>query len=140
MRRFSGRSTLGRMKTKQPRKSETKRVARSRAEWRAEVRSWQRSGQPAEQYASEHDLSKGTLLWWSCQLRKEQGVRPAGRRRSAKAKAAFLPVKVREAPVEPDEGSLEVVLANGRRVRICGRFDAERVGQLLAVVEGGAAC
>ena len=106
------------------------------------MRSWRRSGQSAEQYAAEHDLSKGTLLWWSCRLGKEQGSSPARRRAPTRTKAdsAFLAVKVRQTPVEPDEGSLEVVLANGRRVRICGRFDAERVGQLLAVVEGGAAC
>ena len=140
MRGFSARSTLARMKTKQSGKSETKRVPRSRAAWRDEVQSWRRSGQSAEEYAAEHDLSKGTLLWWSCRLRKEQGARPAGRRAPAKPKHAFLAVKVRKTAVEPDEGTLEVVLANGRRIRIGGHFDAERVGQLLAVVEGGAAC
>jgi hypothetical protein len=37
-------------------------------------------------------------------------------------------------------GEIEVVLLNGRRVRISGNFEGEAVARLLAIVEGGAAC
>jgi hypothetical protein len=37
-------------------------------------------------------------------------------------------------------GGFEVVLTNGRRVRVAGHFRPDSLAQLLAVVEGGAAC
>jgi hypothetical protein len=37
-------------------------------------------------------------------------------------------------------GEIEVVLLNGRRVRISGSFEGEVVARLLAIVEGGVAC
>ena len=57
--------------------------------------------------------------------------------RKRKSAPAFLAVRVRETPTRLVEGSLEVVLANGRCVRINGDFTVERVSRLLAAAEGG---
>jgi hypothetical protein len=38
------------------------------------------------------------------------------------------------------EGGFEVVLTNGRRVRVAGNFRPQVLAQLIAVVEGGAVC
>lgn len=61
--------------------------------------------------------------------------------------SVFLPVRVsgtrasREVPPEMSiEGGFEVVLTNGRRVRIAGNFRPQVLAQLIAVVEGGAVC
>jgi hypothetical protein len=51
---------------------------------------------------------------------------------------AFLAVRVKESPARPVAGHFEVVLANGRCVRICGEFDVDSVNRMLAAVEGGA--
>jgi|GEM_PF-6453751 len=37
-------------------------------------------------------------------------------------------------------GEIEVVLLNGRRIRISGNFEGGAVARLLAIVEGGVAC
>ena len=111
-----------------------KRQARSRAQWLSEVRQWRRSGQSGADYAKAHDLDQGTLAWWASRLRGEVAAEPARKRKSA---PAFLAVRVRETPTRLVEGSLEVVLANGRCVRINGDFNVERVSRLLAAAEGG---
>ena len=110
-----------------------RRPRRSRVEWLADVRQWRQSGHSAAEYAQEHDLDAGTLASWASRLKKEVGVRRACR---SKLEPAFLAVQVRQSRV-PLEGAFEVVLANGRCVRVSGDFDAERVSRLLAAVEGG---
>jgi hypothetical protein len=111
-----------------------KRPSRPRSEWVSEVRRWRQSGQSGPEYAQAHDLDAGTLAWWASRLRTEIAARP---RRKSKSEPAFLAVRVRQSPVRPTEGTFEVVLANGRCVRVSGDFDAERVSRLLAAVEGG---
>jgi len=100
------------------------------------VQQWRQSGQSAAEYAQAHDLDAGTLAAWASRLKKEIGG--DGVRRS-KPKPAFLAVQLRQfrAPAVAVEGTFEVVLANGRCVRVSGEFDAERVSRLLAAVEGG---
>jgi hypothetical protein len=112
-----------------------KRAARSRAQWLAEVRRWRQSGQSGPEYAQARDLDAGTLAWWASRLRSEVTLRPE---RKSKSEPAFLAVRVRQSPVRPTDGTFEVVLANGRCVRVSGDFDAERVSRLLAAAEGGA--
>lgn len=110
-----------------------KRPSRSRPEWLSEVQQWRQSGQSASEYARAHDLDAGTLAWWASRFKKEAGI-PRVRRN--KPKPAFLAVQVRQSRA-PLEGTFEVVLANGRCVRVSGDFDVERVSRLLAAAEGG---
>ena len=50
----------------------------------------------------------------------------------------FHPVRLREAePLDPKAGPMEVVLVNGRRVRVPQGFVAEDLARVLEVVEGG---
>lgn len=97
------------------------------------MQQWRQSGQSAAQYAQAHDLDAGTLASWASRLKKEVGVRV----RRSKPEAAFLAVHVRQSQALAVEGTFEVVLANGRCVRVSGEFDAERVSRLLAAAEGG---
>jgi hypothetical protein len=121
------------MEITQSRRRVKKRQARSRAQWLSEVRRWRRSGQSGADYAKAHDLDRGTLAWWASRLRGDVVAEPGRKRSSA---PAFLAVRVRETPASV-EGSLEVMLANGRCVRISGDFDVDRVSRLLAAAEGG---
>lgn len=119
-----------------------KRARRSRAQWIEEVRRWRQSGQAASHYAAEHDLHKGTLAWWGQQLGGE--VVGAGRCET-KPKGQFLPVRIADhaaaATVAPESrAEMELVLLNGRRIRINGEFQADVLAQLLRVAEGGAQC
>lgn len=58
----------------------------------------------------------------------------------------FVPVQVAPAPTAAaaaakarlDRGEVEVVLRNGRRIRVSGTFDSEAVARLLMIAEGAA--
>lgn len=117
-----------------------KRPRRSRAEWLEEVRRWRESGQSAAEYAAEHGLHSGTLGGWASKVRDVVATRPGGGR---PGKSVFVPLRVAQAPTvsaKTGPGEIEVVLLNGRRVRLSGSFEGEVVARLLAIVEGGAAC
>lgn len=117
-----------------------KRPRRSRAEWLEEVRRWRESGQSAAEYAAEHGLHSGTLGGWASKVRGVVAARPGGGR---PRKSVFVPLRVAQAPTmsaETEPGEIEVVLLNGRRVRLSGNFEGGAVARLLAILEGGAAC
>jgi hypothetical protein len=122
-----------------------KRPARSRAAWLDEVKRWRSSGQRAEAYARSHGLHPGTLAFWASRLRHEFDGKST--RRTSGERPAFLPVRVssktnaRKCSLEQaGGGEFEVVLTNGRRVRFSGAYPMGALGQVLAAVEGGAAC
>ena len=120
----------------QPVKKAKRRPRRSRVEWLSDVQQWRQSGQSATEYAQAQDLDAGTLAAWASRLKKEVGGRLA-RRGKSKAGPDFLAVEVRQSRALAVEGTFEVVLANGRCVRVSGEFDADRVSRLLAAAEGG---
>ena len=124
-----------------------RRPRRSRAEWLEAVNQWRSSGQSVNGYACTHDLHPSTFAVWASRFRN--GVDGKGARKVAKDTTAsvFLPVRVsgttslREvSPEMSAKGGFEVVLTNGRRVRVAGNFCPQALSQLIAVVEGGAAC
>ncbi len=39
--------------------------------WRRRVASWRASGQTADEFAAEHDLTVSTLRWWASQLKRD---------------------------------------------------------------------
>ena len=49
---------------------------------------------------------------------------------------AYVPVQVVADAVSPQSSALEVVLTDGRTVRVAPGFDAATLRQLLAVLEG----
>jgi hypothetical protein len=122
-----------------------KRPARSRAAWLEEVKRWRSSGQRAETYARAHGLHPGTLAFWASRLRHEFEGKTAPR--TSGMRPAFVPVRVASKPKGSKRtlesaccGEFEVVLTNGRRVRFSGAYPMGALGQVLAAVEGGAAC
>jgi hypothetical protein len=56
--------------------------------------------------------------------------------RRAAEEAMFVPVQVVADAASPPAVALEVVLANGRTVRVAPGFDAVTLRELLAVLEG----
>src|SRR5690606_19620624 len=97
-----------------------RRPRRARAAWVEEVEAWRTSGQSATEYADARGLHAGTLQAWWSRLRRE--ARPA--RGAGGATPRFVPVRVgrteRVLERSPSSGELEVVLGNGRRVRVTG--------------------
>lgn len=118
-----------------------RRPRRTRSEWACEVAQWRGSGRSAAEYARERGLKHGTLLWWSTQLKREP-KQEAAERADAPA-VAFLPLRVRSprpAASASEAACVEVILGNGRRVRVVGEVDVAQLARVLAAAEGGERC
>jgi hypothetical protein len=122
-----------------PRTNPARSARRSRAEWTADVVQWRKSGLGSAEYAAEHGLKRSSLLWWSSQLGPNTVERAAAVAPSTTT--TFVPVRVREdrlgAEASGGTSNIEVVLCNGRRVRVTGTIDAAELARVLAAVEGG---
>ena len=104
---------------------------------------WRKSGLGSAEYAAERGLKRSSLLWWSSQLGPGTVERAASE--PSAATASFVPLRVREDKLgteAPARGasSIEVVLCNGRRVRVTGAIDAAELARVWVVVEGGSGC
>lgn len=143
-----------------------RRPSRSRAEWLAEARSWRRTGQSAKEYAAARGLNAGTLVVWASKLKvsaRSRAPKATGAAKSGPPK--FLPVRVIEPALfsaDPQRaredlpvgsarsdarltegeagGDIEIVLLNGRKVRIAAAVDEVMLARVLKVAEGGVSC
>lgn len=125
-----------------------KRARRKRADWIPEVQRWRASGQDAEAYAAAHGLHPRTLVWWARQLEgsgaKQQGS--GAKRGPAKHTSKFLPARLTDSratsavEVAPEHHEVEVVLRNGRRVRVSRECQLDALARLLDAVEAGGPC
>jgi hypothetical protein len=124
------------------------RPFRKREEWEAEVSKWRESGQALKEYAKAHDLHPRTLAWWVAFLKK--GIRSRSATPTKSKEKRFVPVRVvgqdfAERPISKGATmttfeAFEVVLVNGRRVRVTGAYQLDALIRLLNVVEGHASC
>jgi len=90
-----------------------------RDEWARRVQEWQESGLSAAEYARRKRLRARSLTWWRWKLEGE-------------AATAFVELHVDEVRGEP----IEVVLGNGRVVRVPSVFDDTLLARVLSVAEG----
>jgi hypothetical protein len=94
----------------------------SREEWVRRVASWRRSGETANVFAARYGWNPSNLRWWSSQ-----------ERRSRADGVAFVEVAAPE-PLRTKSG-IDVLLANGRRLRVRGDVDPETVARLARALE-----
>jgi len=118
--------------------TKTKAARRSREQWVAEIARWRKSGLNSTEYAREHGLNRSTLLGWSFK------AGPAAAQPETSTPARFLPVRIRERDSAKSGNSsasqIEIVLTNGRLLRVAGAVDASELARVLAAVEGGIGC
>jgi hypothetical protein len=101
------------------------RDERKAQQWRLWINEWQRSGLSVQAFCARRGLATPSFYAWRRTL--EQRVA---------AQAVFVPVQVVADAVPPQASALEVVLTEGRTVRVAPGFDAATLRQLLAVLEG----
>ena len=90
--------------------------------WRRRLELWQSSGLTVAAFCARHGLATPSFYAWRRQLRQRDA-------------ATFVPVQVLPDELVP-AGSVEVLLAGGRRLRVTPGFDPPTVRQLLALLEG----
>src|SRR2546421_2155899 len=98
------------------------RDPRKEQQWRRWVQQWQHSGLSVRAFCARHELAEPSFYAWRRQLQQRQ------------APARFVPVRVVPDEAPARDGSVEVVLACGRRVRVPPGFDPATLQQLLAVL------
>ena len=94
-------------------------------QWRRWISEWQASGLSVRAFCSRHGLATASFYHWRRMLQRRAAGEPA-----------FVPVQVVADAVPTQPSALEVVLTDGRTVRVAPGFDAATLRQLLAVLEG----
>ena len=99
--------------------------------WRDHRKRWQVSGLTIRDYCTQHQLSEASFYAWRRTLAQRDRVAEA----AAVAPAlTFVPVQVHH-DLPTTRPVLELVLANGRRLRIPPGIDLDRLRDVLAVLE-----
>lgn len=114
----------------------------SRAVWTKRVEAWQESGLTAKVYARRIGVNPNTLTHWKWQLghesrdNGEQDPAPSslGHVESLTSGVSFVEV-ITGASVAMSAEPFEIVLSEGRRIRVPARFDTESLRALLTVLE-----
>ncbi len=110
------------------------------AHWRKVLDEWSRSGQTQAAFCRKRAISVYCLRWWKRELPRRRPVTATvkGQRKQASAKQrsdhpsqpAFLPVRI-----SPASALLEIVLTNGRVIRVPWGCETEEIGKLALVLE-----
>jgi hypothetical protein len=100
-------------------------------------------------FCERHGLRKGTMQNWvykpALKLAVEKARRAAEASRETPAEVvelaepapAFLPLKIVEVAAEPNRHApIEVILGQGRRIRVRRGFDPQTLRQVVATLEG----
>jgi transposase len=99
------------------------RNAAKERHWRQLIARWQRSGRTVREFCSRFQVSEPSFYAWRRLLAERD-----------RAAASFVPVHVvPDAPTSRDR--IEVVLGNGRALRVGPGFDPQTFQQLLALLE-----
>jgi transposase-like protein len=108
--------------------------------WRRAVRRWQRSGLGVRAFCAAEGLAEPSFYAWRREL--------ARRDHQATTPPVFLPVHVRPDDdfkptldvTSPAAPAIDIVLGNGRRLRVPVGFDAGMLRQLLVIAEEAGPC
>jgi transposase len=105
------------------------RDLRKEQQWRRWLRNWQRSGLSVSAFCRRHGLAEGRFYAWRRILARRDAEQ-----------TTFVPVQVITENGFSQDGTLEVVLASGRRLRVPRGFDGATLRQVLAVLEEVTPC
>jgi hypothetical protein len=96
------------------------------AVWRRRLSRHAESGQSVRAWCRKHGVTETAFYWWRRELA----------RRDAEGRAAsFVPVHVTEAPARGCDWRIEIVLTDGRRVRVVDPVDGQALADVLDVLE-----
>jgi hypothetical protein len=105
------------------------RDERKEQQWQRWIGEWRASGLSVRAFCDRHGLALPSFYTWRRTLE-----------RRAAEKAAFVPVQVVADAAPTPASALEVVLVDGRTVRVSPGFDAATLRRLLAVLQEGGSC
>jgi transposase-like protein len=106
-----------------------RRDERKEQQWRRWFGEWQTSGLSVRAFCARRGLAESLFYAWRRRLEERAAARPA-----------FLPVHIVADQAAAAGNALEVVLADGRSVRVAAGFDAATLRRLLSVLEEKPPC
>lgn len=104
----------------------------NRERMRRLIGQWGASGQTMAEFVRTHGLTRSKFEYWR---RRLGGQRPS-RRSSRREVMSFIPVEVRDSEIGGPP-QIEIVLANGDRLRVRADVPAEVLGQVVRVLREG---
>jgi hypothetical protein len=118
-------------------------MAKSKARDLAKEAAWRRllarhanSGQSIRAWCRRHRVKETAFHWWRRELARRDAEQPPSVRRYAEAQAtSFVPVQVTDDTAGGGDPQIEIVLPDGRRVRVTGTVNREMLTQVLDVLE-----
>ena len=119
----------------------TKSKTSRRPFWQEHLRAWSQSGLTQADYCRQHQLSAAAFGWWKRQLQGKPKPRrrsPGTKRPQRHCQAAVQFVEVQRGPGVNTGGNLavyEVLLSQGRAIRVGHEFDPDVLRRLIATVE-----
>jgi|SRR5208283_3610966 len=105
------------------------------AKWRGHLSSWQSSGLSQAEYCRRKNLTPADFSWWKHELARRDGR--AKQAAMQNALPTFVPVKLAATGLSAGCGC-EVILLNGRCLRIGSGIDPRWAAELAAALEGHA--
>jgi hypothetical protein len=121
-----------------------------RQQWQTAIQRWRSSGQSVRAFCRQEGLKESAFFFWRRELAlpdREDAASPPSFPRASKRRtllpaeppapaARFLPVRVVEEAAVEVTSAVELVLAQGRTVRVRSGFDRQALVEVLAVLEG----
>ncbi len=115
------------------------------AVWRRRLSRHAASGQSVRVWCCKHGVTEAAFYWWRRELvrrdseppnaaKLDQG-QPTNSLDPERQTASFIPVRVIDAPGPGSDPPIEIVLADGRSVRITGPVDRQTLTDVLDVLE-----
>jgi hypothetical protein len=99
--------------------------SRSAAWWRAAITTWKESGEGVRAYCSRRGIPPSTFYWWRKRIAEDSDSRPR-----------FVSVRMTELTVSAGgPAGIEVLLRNGRRLRLDRGFDAATLQAAIETLE-----
>ena len=106
------------------------------AVWRRRLSRHAESGQSVRAWCRKHRVTETAFYWWRRELaRRDAAQKPSARRNAGRAAASFVPVRVTQAPTQEGDAPIEIVLTDGRRVRLTGSVNGQTLADVLDVLE-----
>lgn len=107
--------------------------------WRRMLRRQARTGLSVRAWCRKHHLQPSAFYWWRRELarRDTEAAETTSAQASTRSPSspAFVPVRLTEDSPAKADPVIEILLTNGRRVRLWGSAQRSMLAEVLAVLE-----
>jgi hypothetical protein len=108
--------------------------------WRQRIRGQTGSGLSVRAWCRQRGVHEAAFYWWRRALARREAeasqLVPVQASSESQPATAFVPVRLTEGSPAKADPVIEILLTNGRRVRLQGVVERSMLAEVLAVLEG----